>query len=217
VTAIIKGEPAIVRTQHGEIRARHVILACNGYLGHLDAAIAARVMPINNYIIATEPLPAAQAGALIRNRVAVADTRFVVNYFRLSRDNRLLFGGGESYSYRFPTDIKAFVRKHMLTVFPQLDATTIDYGWGGTLAVTLRRHPCFQRVAPNIINASGYSGSGVALATCAGAILAEAIKGSLRRFDVMQHLPTPPFPGGSALRSPLLALGMTWYALRDRL
>jgi gamma-glutamylputrescine oxidase len=157
------------------------------------------------------------ATSLIRDDVAVADSRFVVNYFRLSSDKRLLFGGGESYSYQFPRDIKTFVRKHMLKIYPQLKDSAIDYAWGGTLAVTMQRVPCFQRLAPNVLNASGYSGSGVALSTCAGAIIAETIDGTEQRFDVMQGLPTPAFPGGTMLRSPLLALGMTWYALRDRL
>jgi gamma-glutamylputrescine oxidase len=216
VTRIDKGDPALVRTANGSVRADHVILACNGYLGGLEPSVAARVMPINNFIIATEPLGARAADVLTRP-VAVADSKFVINYFRLSEDGRMLFGGGESYGYRFPRDIVATVRKPMLEVFPQLADVPITHAWGGTLAITMNRLPCFARVAPNMISASGYSGHGVALATLAGQIVAEAVRGQAERFDVMARVPSPRFPGGVALRSPLLALAMTWFSLRDRL
>jgi len=217
VTHVEPGEPALVHTATGQIKARFVIYACNGYIGNLQSTIARRVMPINNYIIATEPLDESFAKSLIRNGACVADSRFVINYFRLSNDNRMLFGGGENYGYRFPKDIKTFVQKPMLEIFPQLKNTPIHYGWGGTLAITVSRLPFFHRHAPHILSASGYSGSGVALATGAGAMLADAVDGTAAKFDVMNQLPTPLFPGGAALRSPLLALAMTWYALRDRL
>lgn len=204
-------------TERGALTAQWIVLACNGYLGKLNHTIARCVMPINNYIIATEPLDADTASSLIRDREAVADSRFVVNYFRLSADNRLLFGGGESYGYRFPRDIRAFVRPKMLKIFPQLADTAIDYGWGGTLAITMNRLPAFQILPGNIINVSGYSGSGVAMATMAGKLVSEAIDGQLSRFDVMAKLPTPAFPGGTAFRTPLLATAMFWYALRDLL
>ncbi len=217
VLEVTPGDPVRLRTASGSLRARHVVYACNGYLGDLDRRVAARVMPINNFIIATEPLGEARARELIRDDVCVADSRFVINYYRLSADKRLLFGGGENYGYRFPRDIKAFVRRPLLKVYPQLADTRIDYGWGGTLAITMSRLPHFERLDGNRLSISGYSGSGVAMATCAGAIAAEAVDGVATRFDVMNQLPTPVFPGGSRLRSPLLALAMTWYALRDRL
>ena len=217
VIEVTPGDPVRLRTASGTLRARHVVYACNGYLGDLDGRVAARVMPINNFIIATEPLDEARARTLIRDDVCVADSRFVINYYRLSADKRLLFGGGETYGYRFPRDIKAFVRRPMLEVYPQLADLGIDYGWGGTLAITMSRLPHFERLDGNRLSISGYSGSGVAMATCAGAVAAEAIDGVATRFDVMNKLPTPVFPGGSRLRSPLLALAMTWYALRDRL
>jgi gamma-glutamylputrescine oxidase len=215
VVAIEHGAPAVVRCQSGHVRAGHVILACNGYLGGLDRRVAARVMPINNFILATEPLGDRAAGVLSRP-VAVADTRFVVNYWRLSDDNRLLFGGGESYGYRFP-DIIRTVRKPMLEIYPQLSDARIDFAWGGTLAITTTRAPAFLRVRGNVLSASGYSGHGVALATLAGKIMAEAVAGQAGRFDLMARMPVPPFPGGAALRAPLLALAMTWFAMRDRL
>jgi gamma-glutamylputrescine oxidase len=140
----------------------------------------------------------------------------VVNYWRLSADKRLLFGGGESYGYRFP-DIRKTVTKPMLQIYPALGDVRIDYAWGGTLAITMNRLPCFTRPARNIVSASGYSGHGVGMATFAGKILAEAVAGQAGRFDVMAGLPMPRFPGGTALRSPILVLAMTWFALRDKL
>ncbi len=172
-------------------------------------------MPINNFIVATEPLGEA-AKDLLSEPVAVADTRFVVNYWRLSEDNRLLFGGGESYGYRFPDIIKT-VSKPMLQVYPQLAKTRIDYAWGGTLAITVNRMPCFTTAGQNVLSASGYSGHGVAMATLAGKLMAEAAAGQLERFDLMASLPQHRFPGGAALRWPLLVSAMTWYAMRDRL
>ncbi|TCS67296.1 gamma-glutamylputrescine oxidase [Primorskyibacter sedentarius] len=213
---IADGAPATVQTEGGRVLADHVILACNGYLGGLNRKVAARVMPINNFIVATEPLGERAAEVLTQN-VAVADDRFVVNYFRMSPDGRLLFGGGESYGYRFPADIASVVRKPMEQSFPQLKDVRIDHAWGGTLAITVRRMPYLARVAPNILSASGYSGHGVGTAIHAGQLMARAIEGQSDGFDAMAAVPTPAFPGGAAMRSPLLALAMSWYALRDRL
>ena len=217
VGAIGSGAQPEVRTAHGSVRARFVVVAGNGYLGGLVPEVAARVMPINNFIVATAPLGAAAARALIRNDVAVADSRFVVNYFRLSADHRLLFGGGESYGWRFPADIAGLVRPRMLGVYPELGDTAIEFAWGGTLAITVNRMPAFQRLGPNVVSVGGYSGHGVALATLAGKLMAEAVQGTAERFDMLAALPQPAFPGGAALRWPLLALAMSWYALRDRL
>ncbi len=210
------GAQPVVQTGKGRVICDQVILAANGYLGGLERSVAARVMPINNFIIATEPLGARAATVLARD-VAVADSKFVINYFRLTPDKRLLFGGGESYGYRFPADIDAKVRKPMLEVFPQLADIRTDYAWGGTLAITMKRLPHIARPAGNILSASGYSGHGVALATMAGQIMAAALAGDTHRFDLMARLPTPPFPGGPALRAPLLALAMGWFSVRDRL
>ncbi|MES2434388.1 MAG: FAD-binding oxidoreductase [Pseudomonadota bacterium] len=215
VTHIDHGTTATVHTATGHVKAKHLILAGNGYLGDLAPKVAAKVMPINNFILATEPL-GDRAKDILSQPVAVADTKFVVNYWRLSEDNRLLFGGGESYGYRFP-DIINTVSKPMLEIYPQLRGTKIDYAWGGTLAITMNRMPCFTRPAPNTLSASGYSGHGVAMATLAGKILAEATAAQSERFDLMASLPQQRFPGGAALRWPLLVLAMTWYGMRDRL
>ena len=217
VTSIATGAPAAVSTDQAQVTAGHVVLACNGYLGGLEPRVAARVMPINNFILATEPMSAEQQESLIRNNHAVADSKFVVNYFRFSEDRRLLFGGSESYGYRFPRDIAAKVRRPMLEIFPQLADARIDYAWGGTLAITMNRMPHFERLAGNILSLSGYSGHGLAMATLAGQVASEAIAGQAERFDLMARVPSPRFPGGAALRSPLLVLAMVWFSLRDRL
>ena len=214
VHRIDHGTKVTVATGHGRVVADHALLACNGYLGGLEPKIAAKVMPINNFILATEPL--ADPASVLSRPVAVADTKFVVNYWRLSEDNRLLFGGGESYGWKFP-DIVKTVSKPMLQVYPQLKGVKIDHAWGGTLAITLNRLPCFARVAPNVLSASGYSGHGVALATLAGKLMSDAVRGQSEGFDLMAALPQPRFPGGVGLRWPLLVLAMTWYSLRDRL
>ncbi len=216
VTAIEDGPLVEVRTGEGTVRADHVLLACNGYLGGLNAQVAARVMPINNFIAATEPLGAEAARVLARD-VAVADSKFVVNYFRLSHDGRLLFGGGESYGYRFPSDIAAKVRRPMTEIFPHLADVKIDYAWGGTLGITMKRLPYLARLGPRILSASGYSGHGVGTATHAGRLMAEAIAGQSEGFNTMARIPSTPFPGGPGMRTPLLVLAMTWFALRDRL
>ncbi|WP_299551790.1 FAD-binding oxidoreductase [uncultured Tateyamaria sp.] len=215
VTSITNGAQITLKTDNGSVTADHAILACNGYLGGLNAPVAARVMPINNFVTATAPLD--DPASVLTQDIAVSDSRFVVNYFRLSHDNRLLFGGGESYGYRFPRDIAAKVRKPMTQIFPHLADVQIDYAWGGTLAITMKRLPYVARLAPNMLSASGYSGHGVGTATHAGMLMAQAVQGHTDGFDTMAAIPTAPFPGGAKLRSPLLVLAMTWYALRDRL
>lgn len=210
VTAI-KG--TTLNTAKGSVTADQIILAGNGYIEGLAPQTHARVMPINNFIIATEPLDPA---TILTRDIAVADSKFVVNYFRMSRDNRLLFGGRESYGYRFPKDIKSFVRKAMLQIFPQLSDAKIDYGWGGTLAITRSRLPHLRRDGP-IWSSSGYSGHGVALATMCGKLTADAILKDSKGFDIMATLPHQRFPGGPTLRHPLLIAAMLWYTLRDRL
>ncbi|MEM9331310.1 MAG: FAD-binding oxidoreductase [Pseudomonadota bacterium] len=217
VKSVIDGSKCIVKTEAAEVTAEHVVLAANGYLGNLDKHVADRVMPINNFIIATEPLDDATCQSLIRDGECVHDSRFVVNYFRISPDNRMLFGGGENYTYKFPADIIKTVRKPMLKVFPQLSDVRVDFAWGGTLAITMNRVPHFEFRSDGIINISGYSGSGIHMATMSGKIAAEAINGQMSKFDIMSKLPTPKFPGGAALRWPLLPLALTWYALRDRI
>lgn len=215
VHGIAKGSPAEVRTDKGRVKAKFVVVAGNGYLPNIERKIAAKVMPINSFIGATKPLTEAQA--VLARDIAVADSKFVVNYFRMSEDNRLLFGGRESYTMGFPKDIETALHQRMVNLFPQLEGVGFDYVWGGTLGITVSRLPAVQRIAPNIMSAAGFSGHGVALSGFAGKVMAEAIAGQAGRFDVIASLPTPSFPGGGALRAPMLALAMTWFAMRDRL
>ncbi len=217
VETIGSGPPWALRASGHTVCADRVLLACNGYLDRLVPRIAGRIMPINNYILATAPLGDARAHALIPGDEAVSDTKFVIDYYRLSADRRLLFGGGESYSRSFPRDLKGFVRRRMLRVFPQLADVGIDHAWGGTLAITRARMPSFGRAAPELYYAQGYSGHGVGMASFAGKLVAEAIAGTAERFDVFARLPQPAWPGGTLLRWPLLVLGMRYYALRDLL
>ncbi|MGF1595118.1 MAG: NAD(P)/FAD-dependent oxidoreductase [Kiloniellaceae bacterium] len=210
------GRPA-VRTPRGSVSADYLVLACNGHLGGLEPRIASAIMPINNFMIATEPLGAERARGLIANDAAVADSKYVIDYYRLSADGRLLFGGGESYRMSYPRDIEGIVRRCMLKVFPQLQDVAVDYAWGGTLAITLKRLPAFGRLDGDTFYAMGFSGQGVALTTLAGKVIAEAVAGQAERFDVLAQLPTPRFPGGTLLRWPSLVVGMLYHAMLDRL
>ncbi len=206
-----------VHTARGMVRAKSVVIAGNGYLRNLQPVVEARVMPINNFVITTEPLGRAGAESLIRNRLAVSDSRFVVYYFRITPDDRLLFGGGETYSYRFPTDIAGMVRGHLLRVFPQLERTRIEHAWGGTLAITTSRLPFVREIEPGLFNASGFSGQGIVVAPFAGKAIAAAIGGDRRALDLLGAFPVRRFPGGKYLRWPVLVGAMSWFALRDYL
>lgn len=207
----------LVRTGRGQVRSRFVLLCGNAYLGDVEPRIGATIMPIANHVLATEPLGEARARALIRDDCCVCSTKFVVDYYRLSADHRLLFGGGESYSYEDPPNLKGFVRRYMLAVFPQLADARIDYAWSGQLAITRDRMPHFGRLGRSGFFVHGYSGSGVVLSQLAGRLMAEAVAGSAERFDVFADLRHHPFPGGRWLRKPLLVAGMLYYALKDRL
>ena len=208
--------PGLVRCKKGSVQADHVIVAGNGYLPDLNGEISSRVMPINSFIAATEPL-GDRAEEVLTKDVAVADDKFVVNYFRLSEDKRLLFGGRENYGIGFPTDIEGALRTRMERLFPQLKGVAIDYHWGGTLGITMTRLPMLRQVAPGVLAAGGFSGHGVAITGLAGKIMAEAVAGQMGRFDLLSRLPVNRFPGGKHARAPLLTLAMTWYSLRDRL
>lgn len=214
VTALSTAGGIRVATRTGVVRARHAVLAGDALLRGLCPRVNQRIMPVANYIAATGPLP--DPAALIPHDVAVSDSRFVVNYYRLSADGRLLFGGGERYNPEPPRDMAAFVRGHMETVFPQVRGAPIDYAWGGLVSVTQTRLPHVGRQG-EVLFAHGYSGLGVVLSTLAGKLLVEEILGKHERFELFAALEPPPFPGGVALRGPLHVLGMLWYALRDRL
>jgi gamma-glutamylputrescine oxidase len=199
------------------VDADTVILAGNGYLDGIDEEVEARVMPIDNYILATAPIGAGMPGGVISGGQAVSDTRFVVYYFRPTMDGRLVFGGGETYARHYGGDVAALVRKHLRVVYAQLGDVQVDYAWGGTLAVTIHRLPYIRKVRSGVYAAAGYSGQGVALAPFAGKVMADAIRNAPGRLDEFAALSTPRFPGGKLLRKPALVAGMLWYALRDRI
>ena len=210
------GSPVRASTAQGSVTARHAVLAADSWMGDLAPALAQMTMPVINYNVATAPLDPALAHSLMPTGAAVADSRFVLNYYRLSADNRLIFGGGEKYSPRPPADVAGFVRPYLEQVFPQLKGVTIDYAWGGSVGLTLNRLPQFGRIG-NSFYAHGWSGHGVVLTTLAGDLIAQAMRGHAERFDLFAGLPARPFPGGKMLRHPLYVAGMLYYALRDRL
>lgn len=205
-----------VTTDKAVVVADNVIVACNGYLDNLLPEIASYVFPINNFMLATEPL-GELANSILPNNHAVADDRFVVNYFRLSKDQRLLFGGGETYSHRFPKNISKVVQKSMLGVFPQLRSVQIDNSWGGTLAITENRLPFVRELMPSVYTAGGYSGHGVALATETGRLIAKSILGKNSDFQCLAAIPHRKFPRSALFRGALLRTTMTAAALIDRL
>lgn len=216
VTRIDRGEPAVLHTEHGELHARYVIVAGNAYLGGLEPALAARAMPCGTQVVATEPLGERFAEILPSN-FCVEDSNFLLDYFRLSADRRLLYGGGVIYGARDPAHVEAIIRPKLLKTFPQLRDVRIDYGWTGNFLLTLSRLPEVGRLAPNIYYSQGCSGHGVTFTHLIGRVLAEVLRGQAERFDAFASLPHYPFPGGRLLRVPLTALGALWYDLRDRL
>ena len=216
VVAVETGAAPMARTEHGAARAKFMVIAGNAYLGRTVRKLAGRVMPVATYIIATEPLGENRAKALIRDGEAVANTKFIVDYFRLSSDTRMLFGGRASYSGFAPADLDAYMRPRMTAVFPQLRDVKIDYAWGGYVAITSNRIPDCGRLSPNVYYAHGYSGQGVALAGLYGKLMAEAIRGAAERFDLLARIRHIPFPGGP-IRTPMLAAAMLYYRLRDAL
>ena len=217
VESYSRTDPAVVRTAQGSVKASHIVLACNGYLGNLEPRSAGKIMPINNFMVATEPLGEERALELINGRFGLHDTRFVVNYFRLSDDYRLLYGGGENYRPGFPSDIAKFVRPYMIRMFPQLKDVAIDDAWGGTLAVTVNRLPHVGRLEPNVWFGQGYSGHGVNVTHLAGQIMADVVAGTFERFDMFANINPVMVPGAHMFSRQMAALGVLYYQIKDRL
>lgn len=216
VTEVVHGQRVSLQTPRGRVDAGNVILAGNGYLPNIMPQVNRRVMPINSFIAATEPLPE-RWQEVLADDIAVADSKFVVNYYRFDHNKRFLFGGRESYSVGFPHDIQAALVARMERLFPQLHGVKIDHVWGGSLGITPNRLPHVARIAPNILSGAGFSGQGVALSGMAGRVMAEAVLGQDAGLATFEALSIPMFPGGTALRAPILTLAMTWFALRDRI
>jgi len=214
VERIVEGAEVWFRTAHGEARANFGVLAGNAGLSGLLPKLESKIMPVGTYICASKPL-GQRASALIKNNMAVADINFVLDYFRLSSDQRMLFGGRVSYSGIDPPALGARMRKRMHTVFPQLSDVDIDYVWGGYVDISMNRAPHWGRIGGNLYFAQGFSGHGMAAAGLAGRVIAEAINGQATRLDVYQRLVHHNFPGGRALRTPALVLAMLWFRLKD--
>jgi gamma-glutamylputrescine oxidase len=205
-----------VRTAGGRATAKHLILAGNAYLGKTVPQIHGRIMPVSSFIVTTEPLGENRAKSLIRDNEAAADSNFILDYFRRTEDNRLLFGGAANYSTLEPADVGAYMKRRVVKVFPQLQETTVSHAWGGYIAITSNRLPDCGALSPTTYYAHGYSGQGVALAGMYGKLMAEAVRGSAERFDLLSRIRHLPFPGGP-IRTPMLVAAMLFYRLRDAL
>ncbi len=215
VTKVEQGRTIRLHTENGTVSAPFLLLSGGAYLGGLMAPIAGYIMPAGTYIIATEPRE--DVAALIPGNEAVADLNFVLNYFRRSADNRMLFGGRVSYSTLQPPGLGASMLRRAIQVFPQLAGARVDYLWGGNVDITRNRAPHFGRLAPNIFFTQGFSGHGVALTGLAGKVAAEAIAGQAERFDIFARIPHARFPGGRRFRVPVLLLATSYFRLRDLL
>ena len=214
---IDQGAEAVIHTPQGLVRAKTVLVCCNAYLGRLVPQLTGMVMPMMNYVGATRPLGEEAARRLIPGDDAVSNSRFIVNYYRLSPDNRLLFGGLASYSMIDPPNLGTVLHRDMLRTFPQLKEAPFEYVWGGRVGISMNRSPHLGKVGDNLYFAQGYSGQGVALTGLMGKILAEAVAGEQERLDLYSRLPHTRFPGGLVLRTPILALAMAWFRIKDAL
>lgn len=206
----------VVFTAHGQVQAKFVIVAGNAYLGTLVPELAAKSLPCGTQVIATAPL-GTLADDLIPSDYCVEDTNFLLDYYRLSADKRLIYGGGVIYGARDPAHVERIIRPKLLKTFPQLKHTPIDFGWTGNFLLTLSRLPQFGRLNSSIYYAQGCSGHGITMTHLAGHLLSEAIRGQAERFDAFAKLPHLPFPGGRLFRVPATALGAWYYQLRDTL
>lgn len=211
------GDKLQLHTARGTVTADQVLLAGNVYLQGLAPALQPRIMPVGTYIACSAVLPRALADSLVPSRSAVCDTDFVLDYFRTTDDDRMLYGGRVSYSMRTPANLRSSMRQRMVATFPQLRSTAIDFAWGGFVDITMNRAPDFGRLGPNVYYLQGFSGHGLALTGLAGRLVAQAMAGDAERFDLFARLRHRPFPGGRWLRMPSLVLGMAWYRVRDML
>ena len=215
VTRVSHGRNPVVETAGGKVRAEKIVLAGNAYLGRVEPKLYGAVIPAGSYMIATEPLGAALASELLPKDMAACDQRVSLDYFRLSADKRLLFGGLCNYSGRNPKDISASLRPNMLKVFPQLKEARIDYEWGGYIAISIKRIPQLGRISGNSYYAQGYSGHGLAPSHLAGKLIADAIGGDFEKFDLFERIGHWKLPGGKWFANPALALGMLYYRMKE--
>ena len=213
-----EGDRVQVMSKKGLIRANQVVVACNGYLDSILGSKKNKFMPINNYVVATEPLGEKRARQIIKNNYAVCDTRFIIDYYRFSEDWRMIFGGGETFTSNFVKNATSFVSKRMIKVFPELQNVKIDYSWGGTLAITVNRLPHFGTLMNNKVSyAFGYSGHGLALSVLAGKLIGENIHGDHERFEFFSDINHMSIPLGSIFRRPIYSSAILYYKIRDYL
>ena len=217
VTRVQEGDKAVIFTDKGSVTADFVVVAGNAYLGGLIPKLEQKAMPCGTQVITTAPLSEAQQKELLPQDNCVEDCNYLLDYFRLSGDGRLISGGGVTYGAREPDKIESLIVPNMLKTFPQLKGVKVDYAWTGNFLLTLMRLPQFGRIGSNIYYAQGYSGHGVTSSHLAGKVLADAIQGQAERYDIFAGLPQYPFPGGRALRIPYTAMGAWYYTLRDKL
>ncbi len=210
------GKKPKISTANGVITCKTLVLCGNAYLGHVEQSLTNRVMPVSTQIVATEPL-GKLADDLLPTDACIEDVRYILDYYRLSADKRLLFGGGSVYGGTDPKNIEGKLRKELYKIFPQLRNVKIDYAWSGNFALSFSRVPQMGRLGENTYFAHGYSGHGVTGSHLFGRILAEAIDGDLNRFDIFADLRWYPFPGGRTFRVPYSIIGSWWYAMRDKL
>jgi len=211
------GAKPLLRTASGSVQSDFAVLAGNALVRGISPALDARIMPVGTYIAATEPLGEATARRLLPRDIAVADVNWALDYFRCSADHRLLFGGRASYSTYVPPNLPGVMRRRLRAVFPELAKVTLEYVWGGMIDISLNRAPHWGRLGNNIYFAQGFSGHGVNTTGLAGRLIAESIRGQSERLDVFERINHRPFPGGRALRTPLLVAAMAWFKLRDAL
>jgi gamma-glutamylputrescine oxidase len=221
VQSLQPGETVCLRTAQGQLQAKHVLLAGNVYLQGVAPQLESRIMPVGTYIACTERLHDALADSLIPSRAAVCDTNFVLDYFRTTNDQRLLYGGRVSYSTATPMNLAESIRQRMVGSFRQLASAKVEFAWGGFVDISMNRAPDFGRLsaaggyAANVYYLQGFSGHGLALTGLAGKLVAEAIAGDASRLDVFARIKHRTFPGGRLLRTPALVLGMALYRMRD--
>lgn len=210
------GDAVRVSTAEGSVTADFVIVAGNAYQS-LVKSIRRRFFPVRSYIIATEPLTDEQLETVNPHDLAVCDPNFVLQYFRLSADKRLLFGGRMSYTGEDSSVIASRLKPRMLKIFPQLNGIKVDYAWGGTIAVPINRIPQLGRLAPNVFYSNAYSGHGVNVTHLAGEILADVVGGTADRFDVFSAFPSTRIPGVGLIGNAMVSVGVAYYALKDRM
>jgi glycine/D-amino acid oxidase-like deaminating enzyme len=210
------GDAARVSTAEGSVTADFVLIAGNAYQ-MVEKSLRSRFLPVRSFIIATEPLSDDLLDVINPHDLAVCDPNFLLEYFRLSADKRLLFGNRFRYLGEDPAVIAANHRPRMLRTYPQLKDVGIDYAWGGTIAVTINRVPQLGRIAPNVLYSNAYSGHGVNVTHLAGEVIADAISGTMERFDVLSSMPSARIPGVSMFGDTIVNLGVLWYGLKDKL